>query len=205
MSDSLVQKLSATRQGADSLAGWKGWLAPVLLGALLVAISEQNKLLFHTFAELFAVMVAIITSVVAWHTYSFSRNHFLMYLGVGYFWIGILDLMHALTFEGMAVIPGYDAGTSIQFWIVTRYFEAALLLTSAWFLSHRLERNLYFALFGLGSLLASAVILTGHFPVTYVDGVGLTAFKVYSEYIIVGLLGAAAYTITRISIPISTA
>ncbi len=182
---------------AGTLAGWKGWLAPALLSMVLIGISFYNTLLFHTFAELFAIMVAIITSVVAWHTYRFSRNHFLMYLGTGYFWIGILDLMHALTFKGMAIIPGYDAGTSIQFWIVTRYFEAALLLSSAWFLNHNLNRNLFFSLFSLGSVVTAAVILSGHFPVTYVDGEGLTTFKIYSEYAIVGLLILAAYIITR--------
>jgi len=191
MNSSSLQPLS------DTLAGWKSGLVPGLLSVILVGISFYNMLLFHTFAELFAIMVAIITSVVAWHTYRFSRNHFLMYLGTGYFWIGILDLIHELTFKGMAIIPGYDAGTSIQFWIVTRYCEAALLLSSAWFLSHKLDRNLFFFLFSLGSAVATAAILTGHFPVTYVDGEGLTRFKIYSEYAIVGQLFLAAYIITR--------
>lgn len=197
MNGLLIQRPAVPRFGVGSLAGWKSWLAPVLLSASLVAVSFYNQLLFHTFAELFAIAVAIIASVVAWHTYSLSRNNFLMYLGSGYFWIGILDLMHTLTFKGMVILPAYDADTSIQFWIVTRYFEAALLLSSAWFLNHSLDRNLFFTLFGLGSVIASVVILSGHFPSTYVDGEGLTGFKIYSEYVIVSLLFLAAYIITR--------
>lgn len=197
MSITHAPRLHATVFLADSFAGWKGSLIPALLGALLIFISFFNKLLFHTLAELFAIMAAIIIAVVAWQTYSLSRNNFLMFLGCGYFWIGVMDLMHTLTFKGMQVIPGYDAGTSIQFWIVTRYFEAALLLSSAWFLNHRLDRNLFFFLFGIGSVLASGIILTGHFPETYIDGKGLTTFKIYSEYAIIGLLILAAYIITR--------
>jgi diguanylate cyclase (GGDEF)-like protein/PAS domain S-box-containing protein len=80
---------------------------------------------------------------------------------------------------------------------VTRYFEASLLLSSVWFLNHTLNRNLFFSLFGLGSVLATTAILYGYFPVTYIDGEGLTAFKIYSEYAIMGVLLLAAYILTR--------
>ena len=44
---------------------WRRWLAPVLISALLVLSSLHNFLLFHTLAELFAVMVAVILAIVA--------------------------------------------------------------------------------------------------------------------------------------------
>ncbi|MDH5572120.1 MAG: EAL domain-containing protein [Gammaproteobacteria bacterium] len=176
---------------------WRVWVAPVFLALFLIFISQQNFLLFHTLAELFAIAVAIILSVVAWHTYSFSRNHFLMYIGAGYFWIGILDLVHALAFKGMEVIPIASANVSTQFWIISRFCEATLLLSSAWFFFRKINRVAVFVFFGLGTVISYIGVIEGYFPVTYIDGVGLTPFKVYSEYIIIALLLLAVIVISK--------
>lgn len=172
-------------------------MVPLLLTAFLAAVSYSNFLLFHTLAELFAIMVAIVLSVVAWHTYSFSRNHFLMYLGIGYLWIGILDLMHTLSFKGMGVFVSSGANEGIQFWIMTRYLEAVLLLSAPLFFNLRVLKLPLMLLFGLGSGIVIYLIFNHRFPDSYIDGNGLTPFKIYSEYIIIGLLFAAIGLITR--------
>lgn len=175
----------------DSSTGWHGTLLPALLITLLVAVSFFNFLLFHTLAELFAIMVAVVLAMVAWYTYGFSRNHFLMYLGVGFFWIGMLDLMHTLSFKGMGILATEDANTSTQFWIVTRYFEALLLLTAPLFFNYRVPRRVLTVFFGSIAALVSYLIVQGHFPVMHIEGAGLTSAKIVSEFIIVGLLLAA--------------
>jgi diguanylate cyclase (GGDEF)-like protein/PAS domain S-box-containing protein len=172
----------------EAFTGWRGWVAPLLLSLLLLLVSEYNFLLFHTLSELFAIMVAILVAVVAWHTYGFSRNHYLMLLGAGYFWIGIIDLLHTFTFKGMQLFPGATVDTGIQFWIVARFFEAMLLLIAPFFLAQRINKVSAISFFGIGTIFAVIVIFKGHFPVTYIDGTGLTAFKVVSEYVIIALL-----------------
>lgn len=78
-------------------------LVPSVLALLLVVLSFFNFLLFHTLAEFFAITIAILMCVVAWHMYPFTRNNYLMFLGGGYFWIGVLDLLHTLSYKGVGV------------------------------------------------------------------------------------------------------
>lgn len=115
-----------------SLTG-RQWMVPVVLAIFLIIVSFHNYLLFHTLAEFFAIIIAILAAVVIWQTYAFSQNHYLMYLGCGYFWIAALDMVHTLTYKGMSVYPVAGANEATQFWISARYFEALLLLSAPYF------------------------------------------------------------------------
>jgi PAS domain S-box-containing protein len=172
--------------------GLRSWLAPLFLATILVLTSQTNFVLFHTLAELFAVVVSIIMIVVVWSTYSFSRNHFLMFLGCGYFWIACLDLIHAFAFEGMNIFPNNSGSLSLEYWLTARFSEAFLLLAAPLFLNQRISRLRIFTLFGLLSTSLCLSIITDIFPTCYVPGVGLTPFKVYSEYAIIAILTGAA-------------
>ena len=119
-----------------------GFLLMSVLSILLVFISLYSYLLFHSLVELFSIVVAVMMFVVAWHTYRFSHNHFLMYLGCGYLWISLLDLLHTLIYKGMTVFPTITGGNSgTQFWIAGRYLEALLLVTAPFFLTRSLNRR----------------------------------------------------------------
>ncbi|MDH5395815.1 MAG: PAS domain S-box protein, partial [Gammaproteobacteria bacterium] len=178
---------------ADNYFSLTAWLVPIGVALLLIAISYFNFLLFHTLAEFFAITIAILTCVVAWNMYPFTRNNYLMYLGAGYFWIGVLDLLHALSYKDMNVLPYGGANMSAQFWIGTRYLEALLLVSAPWFLTHTLQRIQYFVVYGVASAAIILFIWTGLFPETFAPGKGLTQFKIYSEYLIITLLGLAIY------------
>jgi len=180
-----------------SLIDVKTLVIPLILALLLLVFSQVSFLLFHTLAEFFAIIVAILLSVVAWQMYSFTRNHFLMYLGCGYFWIAALDMVHALTYKGMSIIPITGSDIAIQLWISTRYLEAFLLLTAPWFLMHKLNRNLAISMFGFFSVIALILIMSGNFPTTFVEGEGLTDFKVFSEYIIITILAVAIFYLAQ--------
>ncbi len=173
------------------------WLVPFSLATLLIVISNYNFLLFHTLAELFAIVVAILIFVVGWQTYPYTRNHFLMYLGCGYFWIASLDLIHTMTYEGLAIFETTGANIAVQFWIGTRYIEAILLLSAPWFLKHELNRTAAFFGFALLSLVLYLAIKFGYFPAGFIEGQGLTRFKIISEYIIVTMLALAVLAYIR--------
>lgn len=166
-------------------------LIPIFLSVLLVFIYQFNFLLFHTLAEMFAIVIAILLIVVSWYMYPFTRNNFLMYLGCGYIWIGALDMMHTLAYKGMPIFELGGANLGVQFWIGTRFIEAFLLLSAPWFLRHQLVRSVaLFGYMGLGIVLTVAIFLE-LFPQGYIVGQGLTPFKIISEYIIVGILAMA--------------
>jgi PAS domain S-box-containing protein len=181
----------------DSIKSWKFWMVPLFLSAFLIAVSQYNMLAFHTFAELFAIVISFVMFAFAWSTYRFSSNKFLLILACGYFWIGYLDVIHTLTFKGMNIFNYDDGNVSIQFWIGTRYLEALLLLAAPFVATRSLNRHLLLLSFGLVAVSLTFLIATGIFPQAYIDGVGLTAFKIYSEYLIVLLLIFAIVVITR--------
>ncbi|XOF33185.1 MAG: MASE3 domain-containing protein [Candidatus Electrothrix sp. YB6] len=168
------------------LVSFRRIFAMLLLSSVLILLNLYSYLLFHTLIELFSVSVAIMMFVVVWHTYGFSGNRFLMYLGCGYFWIALLDLLHILTYKGMTVFPAVTgANTATQFWLAARSMEAFVLFSSSLFLTHPLKPTC--AMPGLAGFTATALlsILFGCFPDAYLEGSGLTPFKVYSEYLII--------------------
>lgn len=171
------------------------WHVPAMLALVLIAISFYNYLLFHTLLELLTVLVAATAFIVTWHTFAASRSYYLMVLGCGYFWVGALDLVHTLAYRGMNVLPTVStANEPTQFWIAARYCEALLLLAAPLFVARPMRRKLTFALFGTIAAGLFALIVSGNFPDCYIEGRGLTAFKVYSEYAIIAILiGAMAH------------
>ncbi len=171
--------------------GVPSWVTPAALTLLLLAAELHSHLLFHTLAELFAASVALLAAVVGWQAYPLSRNNYLMYLACGYFWIGGLDLIHLLTYPGHGLFTPDGGARSIQFWVGTRYLEALVLLTAPFALGLVLDRQVIFRAFGLLAALLSAAIVAESFPQAYVPGVGLTPFKIVSEYIIIALLVGA--------------
>ena len=188
-----MSSISSHQQEERFVLSGFSWLIPIGLSVLLIITSQFNFLLFHTLAELFAIIVAVLMCVVAWQMYPFTRNNYLMYLGVGYFWIGVLDMAHAISFKGMSVFPGISGDVTVQFWIATRYIEALLLLSAPWYLAARLNYRLVFFVFSGVTALIFLAVSSGNFPEMYVEGQGLTATKIYSEYLIIAILIAAAW------------
>ena len=170
---------------------------PLILSIVLVFISFYNFLLFHILSEFFAIVIAVLTCVVAWNMYPFTRNNYLMFLGAGYFWVGSLDLLHTLSYKGMNIVAISGANTGVQFWIGTRYFEAILLLVAPWFLSHALKRTQTFIFFGFIASSITLLVYSGLFPEGFIPGKGLTMFKIYSEYAIISLLALAIFYLYR--------
>lgn len=187
---------SETNIFTDAKLNWYQFLIPTVLVIGLVVLSFYHYLAFHVLAEFFTVGIAITMFVVIWHTYDFSQNHFLMYLAVGYLWLGGLDVIHTLLYYGMPTALDQGNLTS-QFWIGARFLESLLLLTSPYFIAMTFARNRVVLLFGIISVILTLSIFIGYFPDTFVDGVGLTTFKVVSEYIIIALLLAAIFHITK--------
>jgi PAS domain S-box-containing protein/putative nucleotidyltransferase with HDIG domain len=164
---------------------------PLALAILLIGCSFYHFLLFHTLAELVAIIIGMLMFAVAWNVYPYSRNNFLMFVACGYFWIAFLDLFHALTYKGMTVFMVADANPASHLWIVARYMESIVLLIAPLFLFRALKRNTLFLLFMLATISLLALIMSGTFPVAYIEGQGLTRFKIVSEYIIILILASA--------------
>lgn len=167
------------------------WMVPILLSLVLIPFITISMALFHTLIELFAIVIAMMSFFVAWNTFPLSRNSTLLFLGCGYFWVGIIDLLHTLTFQGVELIPGLVMGSTIQFWIIARFLEAFILLIAPFIGRYVFQPYKIMASIGLLSLIAVIAQLNHFVPVMFVPSHGLTTTKIVSEYIIIFLLGFA--------------
>jgi len=148
---------------------------------------QFGVLLFHTLVECYTILISILMFIVVLNTKNFTKNDFLVFIGIGYFSIGLLDAGHIITIEGMPFFPQTSMQTSLHFWVYTRFFEALILLTAPIFLHRRIN-------IGISSFITlSIVVFIGWFSFVFVNPVfinnaGLTALKINSEYFIIALL-----------------
>lgn len=151
----------------------------------LFLVSRNNYLLFHTAAEGFAIIVAALIYVLATKTYKHSGNNFLLFLGNAYFFIGILDFFHLITYYGMGVLPADSPNPPTQLWIAGRYLEALSIFSAPFFVQRKFSSTVLFWIYAVVTgLLLTAILGFQVFPVCFVQGKGLTTFKIVSEYII---------------------
>jgi PAS domain S-box-containing protein len=105
-------------------------------------------------------------------------------LGIAYLFVGIVDLAHTLAYKGMNVMPGYTADQPTQLWITARWLESISLLIAPLFFRASLKRIKTLILYSVITFAAIALIHIGMFPSCYIEGQGLTYFKIISEYTI---------------------
>jgi PAS domain-containing protein len=155
----------------------------VFLGLYLASL--YNYLLFHSLTEIFSIVVACGIFMVTWNSRRFLDNNYLLVLGIGYLFVGGLDLIHTLTYKGMGIFQGYGTNPATQLWIAARYTESLSLFIAPLFFRRRLRIDLLFMGYTLVFLLLLISIFYWNiFPICFIEGVGLTPFKKISEYII---------------------
>lgn len=175
----------------------RGALLPGAVTAVLVALSGAHYLVFHTVAEGFAIGVGLSLFFIAAPLARAGGSPEAALLGVGYFWVALLDLMHTLTYDGMDLHPAGGANMAAQLWLVGRMLEAVVLLLLPLRLRRPAPGSAAFFCFGAAATGAWFAIAEGLFPTAYVDGKGLTPFKIAAEYIVVGVLLAALALLWR--------
>ena len=164
----------------------------VLVGIALVVslaglyfLSRYNYLLFHGTTEVFTIVVAIAIFTIAWNSRKTMDNNYLSFIGIAFLFIAVIDLLHTLTYKGMGVFPGISANLATQLWISMRYLFAFSLLIPLLFIRRRIKPFTVLAsYFIVTTFLILSIFYWNVFPQAYVDGMGLTAFKIGSEYAI---------------------
>ncbi len=161
----------------------------------LYFISLYSYVLYHSLVELFTIVIAFGIFIIAWNSKDYLDNNYLLFAGIAYFFVAILDLFHTLAYEGMGVFTGFvESNLATQLWISARYVESISLLLAVLFITRRLNYRLQFASYlGATTLLLLSIFYWEIFPVCFIEGYGLTTFKVASEYIISFMLAAVIF------------
>jgi len=161
----------------------------LIFAALVVILAVVRSLfpflLFHTVIELAAIFISLSLYQMGTQSYRFTKDHVLLFISIGFLYIAVFDGMHTLTYKGMDLIPGATTNHATQLWLSGRVLQIVALLLVPFVHTRKISRlyqELYF-LFSGAILLV--LIITGYFPTSYVDGVGMTVFKKVVEYVLV--------------------
>lgn len=173
-----------------------GFMAGLLL--VLFLVMQQNFLLFHLSAELFSIAVSITIFMIAWNTRSSNQSPFLSFVGLSLPAVALLDLLHAISYQGMNVIGDGNPNLATQLWVAARYVQAAIFLAAPLLSETRLRTG--DVLLVQGGAFGAALLAIFTFkimPDCFVPGEGLTPFKIVSEYVIASVTGVACLLLTR--------
>lgn len=165
----------------------------------LYMISWSNYLLFHVLAEIFTVAVAFSIFIITYNTRHLLENNYILLVGTAYVFVGIMDMLHALAYDGMGVFANGGADLPTQLWLAARYLQTGVLVAAPFFLGRPplKTRRVLPILTALSALLLASIFVWPVMPTAFGDD-GLTTFKVVSEYAIsVGLLGALYFLVRK--------
>jgi PAS domain S-box-containing protein len=178
-------------------------IVPILVyGALfllgLYGASLYSYLLFHSIVEVFSIVIACSIFVLAWNSRRIIDNSYLVIIGIAYLFVGGIDFLHTLAYKGMRVFPGYGANLPTQLWIAGRYLQGISFLIAPLLMKRTVN---YPAVLGVYFFVSAFLVLSiftgGIFPDCYLEGVGLTSFKILSEYVISSFFVVAIVLLLR--------
>ncbi|MBE0558245.1 MAG: PAS domain-containing sensor histidine kinase, partial [Proteobacteria bacterium] len=155
---------------------------------LLYVISRYSYTLFHMIGELFSIVIGFSLFMLTWNSRRIIDNNYLIFIGIAFFFVAGVDLVHTLAYKGMDIFAGYGTNLPTQLWIAARYLESLSLLAAPFVIRRALRTDITFTGYAVLTTVLLASIFGGLFPDCHTEGVGLTRFKVVSEYLISAIL-----------------
>jgi signal transduction histidine kinase len=158
----------------------------------LYIISLGSYILYHSLVELFSIVIAFGIFTIAWNSKKYFDNNYILFVGIAYFFVALLDFFHILSYEGMGVFIGFQGSNlATQLWISSRYLLCISMFLAVFFIKRRLNYIIQLVSYSVAIVLILLSIFYWRiFPVCYIEGSGLTTFKIVSEYIISFISGA---------------
>jgi len=148
---------------------------------------HTSMLTVHLLLELFAIIIAMLVVIVSWNTFNYQQSRSASVLICGFLIVVTCDIFHTLTYEGMPALLGPSSTQrAIFFWLMGRTFEMLFMALLVFGRVPSLSRR--FSLVA-GVLISAVLIWFGSyqiddFPVTFIKGHGVTAFKADYEYVL---------------------
>jgi PAS domain S-box-containing protein len=162
--------------------------------ATLSLFKVPASLPIHTALETVTIIIFSSVFIVCWNAFGENRKKSSVILGVAFLCTSILGFFHAISFQGM---PGFltamDMHKSLVFWLVSRFIVAATLFGLALDLNDsRITTRQSYSVLVLGLLVTAGgsffvFIFPQWLPVTYIEGLGQTTFKIYCELVLIAM------------------
>lgn len=150
----------------------------------LYITSRFNYPLFHSMNEIITIFIAASVFIIIWNGRHLLDNQYYLLISIGFLFLAFFDFMHLVGNKGMGVFPQYG-NLGPTFYIISRYILSISFLIAPVFIKHKMKIGIIFALYTAFSvLILLSIFYWKNFPVTYIEGTGLTSFKIISDYII---------------------
>lgn len=171
----------------------------LFISGILYLISLENYLLFRIVVNLFNVIIAYMVFIIVWKSKTISENRYLTFIGTALFFVAGLGFLRAFAYEQMNVFPGYGVNLPVQLWIAIRYLVSISFFVAPLFFirassneresvkpveNSRFAQKVFIAYTAITAVLLLSIFKYKNFPDCYIEGSGLTDFKICSEYII---------------------
>jgi diguanylate cyclase (GGDEF)-like protein/PAS domain S-box-containing protein len=158
----------------------------------------------HNFLEIISIIISVLIFAVGWNGNSRTMYSNIVLLAAVFFGVALLDFSHVISFKWMPdfVTPS-DPEKAINFWLAARTFAAIALLAAViipWRASHMVNKR--YAILGAVITITIGIywIFLFHpeaIPRTFIQGLGLTAFKVNAEYALITINSLTALLLWR--------
>ncbi|WP_158107535.1 sensor domain-containing diguanylate cyclase [Vibrio furnissii] len=166
-------------------------LAAVL--GLLWILSRHDFVTFHAIIELTTVFVSGMIALAGYKASTHKDARPLALLSTLYLCVAFVDLAHTLSYKGSLFAEGLGNNPPTQFWILARLVESMglALVFLCPFQCRYVEQ--YIKVLVLATVTGVCAIYPLEiFPDAFLDGQGLTPFKIYSEYVVISFVLLAA-------------
>jgi hypothetical protein len=151
-------------------------------------LNPENYLAIHTILEFFSISVSFLIFSYGWKTFGVTKSRKILLLSFLFFIVGLVDLMHTMSFDGM---PFFITESSIAkatwFWVAARLIEAVMMVIVLVVPDKEMEKDARGACLALCVLvfgIISTVIFTfeNSLPLLVIEGEGTTSLKNLLEY-----------------------
>lgn len=156
-------------------------------------------LTFHMIVETFSIIVSFSIFGVGYYTYNQSQNKYALFLSCAFLAIGLVDIMHMLSFPNMpAFITPNSTNKGILFWISARLISALALIMSVYIYADTAKRwiskkYLLPAVLIISTLIfVLAIFYPLNLPQMFIEGSGLTTSKIFLEWALIVMFACAS-------------
>jgi len=164
----------------------------LIIGIFLTfLLSTYSYLLFHSIAEVISIVISGGIFFIGWNSRKYMNNSFFLIVGTSFLFISVIDLLHTLSYSEMNIFVDYDANLPTQLWIVARYWQALSYILASIAINKKVNPSYLMGGSVIIIFILFFTIFTGLFPTCYIEDLGLTPFKIVSEYVINSILLAS--------------
>lgn len=163
-----------------------------LLTCLLWILSREDFTTFHAIVELFTILVACLIALAGFKAKVTEETRYLRLLSTVFLCVAFIDLAHMLTYKGALFSGSLGPNPPTQFWTLGRLVEAiGLAIVFVCPFQCRHQKAYVRSLIVLSIAGVVAIYPLSIFPDAFIESRGLTPFKIYSEYVVMGLVALA--------------